>query len=125
MEIEIRHIQGELVLVDTAIGCFSGIWCSQPPIVAKRYIVELDNDDVLTPNAIELCNSCNPCIENVDNGIKITGFVEEIQDNVIVLRLQKHLMMLEISSDSDFFRYVGCCVRIKLNEIRIYDTGIV
>ena len=124
MEIQIVDNQGDTVRVNTAIGCFNGIWCSSTPVVSKRYIVELDSDDVLASDAVELSNSCNPCIENVDQAINIIGFVEEIQDEVMVLRIQKSLMMLEISSSLDFVQYISRYVRVRLSEIKLYDTGI-
>ena len=124
MEIQIVDNQGDTVRVNTAIGCFNGIWCSSTPVVSKRYIVELDSDDVLNSDEVELSNSCNPCIEHVDQMINITGFVEEIQDNVMILRLQKSLMMLEISSGFDFVQYSGHYVRVRLSKIKLYDTGI-
>lgn len=124
MEIQIVDNQANIVRVNTTIGCFNGIWCSSTPVVSKRYIVELDSDDVLTSDAVELSNSCNPWIEYVDQTINITGFVEEIQDEVMILRLQKSLMMLEISSSLNFVQYIGHYVRVRLSEIKLYDTGI-
>jgi len=124
MEIQIIDNQANIVQVSTEIGCFNGIWCSSTPVVSKRYIVELDSDDVLTSAVVELSDSCNPYIEYVDQAINITGFVEEIQDEVMVLRLLKSLMMLEISSSLDFVQYIGRYVRVRLSEIKLYDTGV-
>lgn len=124
MEIQIVDNRADVVRVNTAIGCFSGIWCSSTPVISRRYIVELDSDDVLTSDAVELSNFCNPCIECVDQTIYITGFVEEIQDEVMILRLQNSLVMLEISSGSIFMQYIGHYVRVRLSEIKLYDTGI-
>lgn len=124
MEIQIVDNQGDIVRVNSAIGCFNGIWCSSAPVVSKRYIVEPDSDEVLTPDAVKLSNSCNPCIENVDQTINITGFVEAVQDEVMILRLQKSLMMLEVSSGLDFVRYIGHYVQVRLRKIKLYDTGI-
>ena len=124
MEIQIIGNLADIVQVNTAIGCFRGIWCTPKPVVFKRYIVELDCDDVLALDAVEFSNSCDPCIECVDNAVYINGFVEEIQDAVMVLRLQKSLMMLELSPGLDFVPYVNHYVRIRLSEIKIYDTGI-
>jgi len=124
MEIQIVDNRADIVRVNTAIGCFNGIWCSSKPIVSKRYIVELDSDDVLTTDAVEFSNSRIPCIENVDQTIKITGYVEEIQDGVMILRLQKTLIMLAISSSLSFVQYIGHYVRVRLSKIKLYDTGI-
>lgn len=124
MEIQIIDNMGNIVQVNTAIGCFTGTWCSSTPVVSKRYIVELDSDNVITSDEVELSTSCNPRIENMDQIINITGFVEVIQDEVMILRLQKSLMMLEISSSLDFVQYIGHYVRVRLSEIKLYDTGI-
>ena len=124
MEIKIVDNQDNIVRVSTAIGCFTGIWCSSTPAVSKRYVVELDSDDVLVPDAVELSTSNNPCIEHIDRIINITGFVEEIQDNVMILRLQKSIMMLNVSSSLDFVQYIGHYVRVRLNEIKLYDTEV-
>ena len=69
-------------------------------------------------------DSNKPSIEHVDQVINIIGYVEEIQDNVMVLRLQTSLMMLEVSSELDFRQYIGHYVRVRLCEIKLYDTGI-
>ncbi len=124
MEIQIVGNQADIVRINTAIGSFNGIWCSSTPVVSKKYIVELDSDEVLTSDAVVLSNSSNPRIEYVDQTIYITGFVEEIQDEVMILRLQKSLMMLEISSSLDFVQYIGHYVRVRLSEIKLYDTGV-
>ena len=124
MEIQIVDNKDKIVRVNTAIGCFNGIWCSPAPAVCKKYIVELDSDDVLVPDAVKLSTSNNPCIEDVDQRINITGFVEEIQDNVMILRLKKSIMMLDISSDLDFVQYIGRYVNVSLSEIKLYDTEI-
>ena len=124
MEIQIVDNQKDIVRVNTAIGCFNGIWCSSPPVISKRYVVELDSDDVLTLDAVEFSNSSNPCIEYMAQTINIIGFVEEIQDEVMILRLQKSLIMLKIVDSLDFVQYIGHYVRVRLSEIKLYDTGI-
>ena len=124
MEVQIVDNQAKTVCVHTTIGCFNGIWCSQTPVISKRYIVEMDSDEVLTLDDVEFSKSCEPCIEQAGKIINITGFVEEIQDEVMVLRVQKSLMMIGIISDFDFWQYNGHYVCVKLREIRLYDTGI-
>lgn len=124
MEVLIVDKQEDKVRVNTEIGWFNGIWCSLEPVVSKKYIVELDSDEVLTLNEIELSSFKNPCIEYANETTYITGKVEEIQDNMMILRLQKSIMMLEILSDINFTHYIGNYVRISLSEIKLYDTGI-
>lgn len=124
MEIQIIGKQADMVQVRSPIGCFNGTWCSSTPVISKRYIVELDSADVINLAVIERSDSCSPHIEYLDQAINITGFVEEIQDKVMVLRLLNSLMMLEISSNSDFAQYIGHYVNVRMSEIRLYDTGI-
>ena len=124
MEIQIIDNKKDKAQVSTAIGCFYGTWCSSTPVISKKYIVELDCDDILTSDVVELSPSFNPRIEYAGQAVNITGFVEEIQDQVMILRIQKSLMMLEISSDLDFVQYIGHYVRITLSEIKLYDIGI-
>lgn len=124
MEIQIVDKWADIVLVNSAVGCFKGIWCSSTPVVSKKYIVEIDSDDVLTKNEVELSNSCTPCIENVDQETVITGLVKQIQDNVMVLCLQKSIVMLEVSDSSNFLKYIGHYIHVTLSGIKLYDTGI-
>lgn len=124
MEVKIVDKRADKVRVNTAIGNFNGIWCSSTPVILKRYIVELDSDEALALDAVELSNSCNPCIECVDQTIYITGLVEEIQEGVLILRLQKTIMMFDLLPNLDFAQYIDHYVRIRLREIKLYDIGI-
>ncbi len=124
MEIRIVDNTANIVRVNTAIGSFDGIWCSSTPVISKKYIVELDCDDVLTADRVEISTSGIPCIEYINQMIHITGYVEEIQDSIMILRLQDSLMMLEISPSFEFMHYVGHYVRVRLSNVRLYDTGI-
>ncbi len=124
MEIQVVDNRADIVRVNTEIGCFDGIWCSLPPVVSKKYVVELDCDDVLAQDMVILSDSCDPHIECVNQTINITGYVEEVQDGIMILRLQKSLMMLEIASGLDLAHYIGHYVRVRLSSIKLYDTGI-
>lgn len=124
MIIKIVDIDKNVIRAESEIGCFEGKWCSSTPIIFKKYIVELDCADVITPTLIELSLSCVACIEQDSHTTKITGIVEDIEDNLIFLRVEKDLLMLNISSRLDFEQYIGLYVRITVNTIEIYDTGI-
>lgn len=112
------------VKVNTKIGSFSGIWCSSDPTLFKKYCVELDCDEVINPDDIDISRDCNPSIESINGNIYITGMLEEIQDNIMTLRLQESIIIVEISSNTLISDYVGNYIRIKLNEVKLYDTGI-
>ena len=124
MEIQIVENEENIVQVHTSIGDFKAIWCSSTPLISKKYIVELDSDDVITLDKVRISDSCNPRIENFEQAICITGFVQEIQDAVMILQLDKHLMMLELSENSDFSQYIGRYVSVRFDEIKLYDTEI-
>lgn len=124
MEIQIVENEENIVQVHTSIGDFKAIWCSSTPLISKKYIVELDSDDVITLDKVRISDSCNPRIENFEQAICITGFVQEIQDAVMILQLDKHLMMLELSANSDFSQYIGRYVSVRFDEIKLYDTEI-
>ena len=124
MKIRIVDIEKNVIYAESEIGCFKGKWCSSKPIIFKKYFVELDCVDVITPTSIELSLSCEACIEQDSHTIKITGIVEDIEDNLIFLRVEEDLLMLNISSRLDFEQYIGLYVRITVNTIEIYDIGI-
>ena len=124
MEISVMKKQGNIVQVNTEFGCFEGTWCSSMPAELKKYVVELDSEDVITPSAIEHSMSLIPKIECDGKNIYFTGIVEEIQDHIMFLRFQGFIIMLELLSTVDFGQYLGQYVRVKLNHINIYDTEI-
>ena len=124
MEVKIIDVWEDTVLVDSSIGTFRGIWCSSYPQVSKTYIVELDIDEVITLEAINCANTLIPCIKCEDNQTIIVGFVEDVQDDVMFLRLQKSIMMFEIAPSLEFAQYTGSYVQIRIGTIKIYDTGI-
>ena len=112
------------VRVNTKIGSFNGIWCSPDPTLFKKYNVELDCDEALKPDDIDISRYGTPSIDSFNGSIYITGMLENIQDNVMTLRLHESIMMVEISSNPMISDCVGTYIRIKLNEVKLYDTGI-
>ena len=67
------------VRVDTTIGCFEGTWCSADPADFRRYILELDSDEILTLEAIKLSNIDTSYIKYIDDKIYVysRGVVDE------------------------------------------------
>lgn len=124
MEVQIVEKHENMVRVNTTIGFFYGIWCSPVPAELRKYIVELDSDDVLTLETIRLSNSSEPCISCLDGIIYLNGVVEEIQDGLIFLRLHKSIMMLEISPHFDFSMFFNQFVCVRLHGINLFDTGL-
>ena len=48
----------------------------------------------------------------------------EIQDQVMILKLDKTLLIIELSTGFDFSIFVNNYVCIKLQGINLYDTGL-
>ena len=86
--------------------------------------MELDSDEVITPDVINISDDRNASIKSINGMVYLVGLVEEIQDKVIILRLQKTIMMLEVSNEFDFTQYIGHYVNVTLGDINLYDTGI-
>ena len=124
MEVQILEKQDGFVRVKSTIGSFYGTWCSSTPIVAKKYIVELDSDAVLTLDDVELSKCNKPSVKGTKGMTYVVGLVEEIENSIIILRLQSTIMMLEILPNLDFTQYLGRYIKISISDIVLYDVGI-
>ena len=124
MEVLIINRWGKSVRVSSPIGSFNGVWCSSDPVISKRYIVELDSDSVLTLDAIKLSSSASFHIECIKDVVYFTGLVEGIENNVMYLRLCGSIVMLELLPHSDFEVFIGRYITVRINDIKLYDTGI-
>lgn len=124
MEILIVDRQDDCVHVCSSFGTFFGIWCSSSPPELKKYVVELDSDDVITPNMLTFSSIKLPYIESRDDATYLGGIVEEIENNVMFLRIGTDLIMLETVHDSDYSRYIGQFVQVALFKLQLYDLGL-
>ena len=48
MEASVIKINSNKVQVHTRFGCVWGEWCSPVPADLKKYILEIDSDDIIT-----------------------------------------------------------------------------
>ena len=124
MEGTITKIQGKKVRIDTALGWFNGTWCSTVQPLLKRYVVELDSDDIINADIIKISKISVANIEYIDDVIYITGLVEYIQNNIMFLRLKESVIMLELEHDISFDKYLGRYVVVSLKNLNIYDACI-
>ena len=123
VKVSIIDKQDDYVYACSSFGAFFGIWCSPSPPELKRYIVELDSDDVIAPSMLTFSSLKLPSIESRDDATYLTGLLEEIEDNIIFLRIGTDLVMLEAVHDSNYSRYIGQYVQVMLFKLRIYDRG--
>ena len=124
MEILITDRQDGCVQVCSTFGRFFGIWCSSSPPELKSYVVELDSDDVIVPKLLTFSPMMRPGIESQNNTTYLTGLVEDIEDNIIFLRIGADIVMLDTVSSFDFSRYIGHFVRVSLSTLYLYDIGL-
>jgi hypothetical protein len=124
VEILVIDRKDDCVLANSSFGVFFGIWCSSSQPELKRYAVELDSDDVIAPKLITLSSIKQPCIESRDNVTYLTGLVEEVEDDIMFLRIGTDLVMLEMEHDSNYSRYIGQYVRVELFKLQLYDIGL-
>lgn len=124
MKVVIISKNASIVKVHTELGDFKGVWCSPEPVLSKNYIVELDSDDIITLETIKVSGTDVPSIKCVNEIIYITGLLEEIEDNVIFLRIHDSILMLETQPNLNLAKYLGFYVEVKLNSIQLYDINI-
>jgi len=125
MEISIIDKQDDCILACSSLGIFWGIWRSSSPPELKSYIVELDTDDIITPELLTPSFVKLPYIESRDGVTYLTGLVERIEDDVLILRLYETLMMIQIEQATEMLQYCDRFVCIGVKQIQIYDVGII
>ena len=90
----------------------------------RKYILELDTEETLYPEAIQISHNQTFQIDSKKELIILNGYVTEVQDQVMCLKLDKTLLMIELANDFDFSIFVNSYVCVKLREINLYDTGL-
>ena len=124
MEAYIIQIKESFVEICTDLGRIWGIWRSSAPPELRKYIIELDSPEILTVDAVKITDCARPTIKFEDDTVYLNGLVEEVQDNILILRLSNNIMMLQISNKDDFSSFVNKFVCVALQNVSFYDTGI-
>ena len=124
MEAYITQKKESFVEICTDLGRIWGIWRSPAPAELRKYIIELDSSEILTVDTDKITDYAKPTIKFEDDTVYLNGFVEEVQDNILILRLSNSIMMLQISNKDDFSSFVNKFVCVELQNISFYDTGI-
>ena len=124
MEVRIVDVCEDLAKVNSEIGVFYGVWCSSAPIVSRIYHVEIDCDEIIDTRNIEFSNIDDSFVDCVDKTIYLTGLVEQVDDKILFLRLYRSLVMLNITSESEFKRFENHFVRISVKELKLFDIGV-
>ena len=124
MKIKIVKQEEDTVIAKSKYGIFKAVWCSSE-LGKKNCFVELDSSDVITPQDINLVSyGSSYAIEHYHQGVCITGYVEEIEGGIMVLRIGTSLMMLSLSPECDYANFKQNYVKVRLNNIKLYDMGL-
>ncbi|MBQ4116288.1 MAG: hypothetical protein IJD37_02810 [Clostridia bacterium] len=124
MEIRVINIEDDLVQIESSKGRLWGKWCSATPAEFKNYILELDSDDVIKPSSVTFIKNEIHKIENRENLVCLCGVVDDFEDDVLFLKIDKSIIMIQTSGEQSFERFVGRFVCITLSSINFYDTGL-
>ena len=122
MKAKIINITDSCVQMETDFGMFRGKWMSGKLVMNGTYFIEIDSSPVTDANQIQLSDQTKPFIHDFGDYILINGYVEEIEDNLLFLRLSYNLMMIVIYCDITGFQ--ECWVRIKVDHFEIYGELI-
>ncbi len=125
MEILVTDKSNEKIRAKTDFGSFWCRWCSQEDAtISQKYYVELDFDGIITHDDIVFANNNYPSIHQEGDMTHVTGYVEEINNGVLFLRLDFLLIMVEIYSSFDFSKYLGKYITITRNDVTLYDYEV-
>lgn len=124
MEVLIIDKQDDYVHACSSFGTFWGIWRSPSSPKLKKYAVELDSNDIIFPNMLTLSSAKLPNIEGRDNAVYLTGFLEEIENDLLFLRIGTDLVMLETERNADYSKYIGQYIQVMLFKLHLYDLGL-
>ena len=124
MEVTITDVNNSKVTIQSDIGCFTGTWCSSKAALCKKYIVELDYDGTIIPANIRVSNNKSFFIKENNNNIILNGVAEEVEDNILYLKINKDIIMFPFVFDVDYAKYINQCVEIVVPNINLYDMEV-
>ena len=124
MEANIIDIQNNMVCLSTEFGSFWGEWKSNIPPKKEKYNLELDSDDILIFDNIKESYLPNTEIKSDGKSVVLCGFVEEITDEIMFLRLRDSLIMIQLSENEEFSMFLKKFVNVNLKNISFYDIKV-
>lgn len=124
MEAVLLEVKGDKAVVSTDVGVIEGKWFSETSICTRRYIIELDCDDIVDICNIKYSKEKISNISNEDTEVVLTGIVGEIEDRVLYLRVLDDIIMLKIKHKDEYEKFINEHVSIKVSGINFFDTGI-
>ena len=124
MEVLVTDKQDNCVRVCSSFGEFFGMWRSPSLPQLKKYTVGLDSHDIISDDMLTFTPTSSPHIECTGNDVYLTGLLEEIENDVLFLRLGTDLVMFETAQNSDYSKYIGLYVQVRVSQLLLYDVGL-
>ena len=124
MRADLIDITDGYVRLKTDFGIFRGNWMSDVKPINARYLIEINCDTVTDENQIQLSATKQSFIRDYGDYSLINAFVEEIEDNVIFLRLSYSLMMVDFLCDINSVKFQNQWVTVKVHRLEIYGELI-
>ncbi len=126
MRIEVQNIENEMISFTSEYGIARGIWKSKSTPEIRAYDVEISCDDIIGVDNISVSTTCSESIVQDNDKIIITGYVDEIYEDLISIKMGDGFIDFEISSRAMLEKNitVGCYASICVNAIVIYDENL-
>ena len=121
--LSIDHKGRLLILSD--YGEFCAFWGdSELPEIGKRYDVELDIPYRYSLSEIDISNRQQPLIYSAGMKTYIVGKIESYEDQILCLRMDNSIFLIETVEDSTFCKLINQYVTITTDQLFVYNTNM-
>ena len=112
------------IVVSSPFGCFSGKFYGGAIFPHKAYDIEIEVSKIFTPDDFMISENNSYNIVTLNGITRIVCCVEEIDTDVLYLRLGLDLIAIEILSNADYHKFLGAYVTLSCDNLLLYDTGV-
>ena len=95
------------IVVSLPFGCFSGRFYGGAIFAHKVCDIEIEVSKIFTPDDFMISENNSYNIVTLNGVTRIVGSVEEIDTDVLYLRLGLDLIAIEILSNADYHKFLG------------------
>ena len=112
------------IIVSSPFGCFSGKYHDSVIFVNKVCDIEIAVSKVFTLEDFLISENNSYSIVTLNGLTRIIGCVEEIDTDVLYLRLGLDLIAVEILPNANYQKLLGAYVSLSCDNLLLYDTGV-
>ena len=126
MNIKVLSIdyKGRLLILSD-YGEFCAFWGdSELPEIGKRYDVELDIPYRYSLSEIDISNRQQPLIYSAGMKTYIVGKIESYEDQILCLRMDNSIFLIDTVEDSTFCKLINQYVTITTDQLFVYNTNM-